>query len=461
MKMISALFTSGVNYRLLWKRYWWWFPLVLLLCLLHSSHPLDSDEGVTLNGAWEILQHRRLYLDFFEFIPPGSFYLLAGWWHLLPVSYLSAIMLALLLTIVSGAGIYRLTQRLGVEKWQWLPVLLFFLSSVFWRPLNHNAFALPFLIWSVVTYHHALNSKTKSLAFFAAGLLAGITCLFLQHKGLALLATYFVYSVILITKKKISLLQLTMLLVGITLPIALLCLWRSPSLLFNHLILFPLHNYPETNVVSFTPWIYATVIACLLYIYLRFVTKHTQLLFLLILQLVLLLSVVVRTDLSHLVPLLFPLYILISLTLQQVCKLYKISVSLIALIIYGTIAITLSYLQHYPVLTTSNPALYKAVATLCPKDSLYAGPFMPGLYFEFKKTNHLPYSILITRQQTEDQFAEAARLLAANPPQCAVLNYDIVEKFGYTTNNPVDAFFARHYRLAEKFPDNTLIYVLK
>lgn len=86
---------------------------------------------------------------------------------------------------------------------------------------------------------------------------------------------------------------------------------------------------------------------------------------------------------------------------------------------------------------------------------------MPELYFEFKKTNHLPYSFLITRQHTPEQFAEAARLLADNPPQCVMLNYDIVEKFGYTTNNPVDTFFAENYRLAKKFSGNTLLYILK
>src|SRR5262245_48516518 len=57
--------------------------VVLLLCLpfAHSIFWL-GDEGVLVHGAERLLRGRKLYVDFFEFLPPGGFIIVMGWFGL-------------------------------------------------------------------------------------------------------------------------------------------------------------------------------------------------------------------------------------------------------------------------------------------------------------------------------------------------------------------------------------------
>src|SRR5262249_40317170 len=56
---------------------------------------LLSDEGIFLRGAELMLAGKRLYADFFEFLPPGNFLIIEGWFRLTGVSLLSARILAI------------------------------------------------------------------------------------------------------------------------------------------------------------------------------------------------------------------------------------------------------------------------------------------------------------------------------------------------------------------------------
>src|SRR6476620_2512167 len=59
-----------------------------LLIALHTTRQLnDSYEGLILHGAWSILNGRMLYIDFYEFVAPGSFYLIAVFWKLFGAHY--------------------------------------------------------------------------------------------------------------------------------------------------------------------------------------------------------------------------------------------------------------------------------------------------------------------------------------------------------------------------------------
>ena len=73
-------------------------------------------------------------------------------------------------------------------------------------------------------------------------------------------------------------------------------------------------------------------------------------------------------------------------------------------------------------------------------DYIYAGPFLPGMYFETRKLNPVPYHILLSVFQTEEQFIEARRILAEHSPACAVLNYRLTEKWDHNLDNPVDRY---------------------
>jgi hypothetical protein len=78
---------------------------------------------------------------------------------------------------------------------------------------------------------------------------------------------------------------------------------------------------------------------------------------------------------------------------------------------------------------------------------LYAGPFMPNLYFEARKINPTGFAWLITGHHTPGQFARAAQRIETARPACAILNYETVRKYNYNTGNPVDNYIKNNYRL--------------
>ena len=97
--MIKKIFNFKIDYLL-------WAATLGLLILLHSIHPLDNDEGVTLEGALNIFNQREIYIDFFEFVAPGVFYIIAFFWKIFGVSYLIAKILAMIALLISALGIY-------------------------------------------------------------------------------------------------------------------------------------------------------------------------------------------------------------------------------------------------------------------------------------------------------------------------------------------------------------------
>src|SRR5262245_15566129 len=67
------------------------------LCLpfAHAVFGL-GDEGVLLHGAERLLRGQGLYVDFFEFLAPGGFLLVAAWFGITGISLSSARLLAIL-----------------------------------------------------------------------------------------------------------------------------------------------------------------------------------------------------------------------------------------------------------------------------------------------------------------------------------------------------------------------------
>src|SRR4051812_41333879 len=92
--------------------------LAALICLIAFALSVPflravgslGDEGVLLNGAERLLNGERIYVDFFEFLPPGSFLITGAWLGTFGISMLSARLLAVL-TIVGIAGFAVLVFR--------------------------------------------------------------------------------------------------------------------------------------------------------------------------------------------------------------------------------------------------------------------------------------------------------------------------------------------------------------
>ncbi|HET8995692.1 MAG TPA: hypothetical protein VFN42_03410, partial [Acetobacteraceae bacterium] len=74
---------------------WCWLLMVACvtgaLCLpfLHFA-TLSGDEGLLFDGVQRMLLGHTIYRDFFEFLPPGSFIVTAGWLWMFGDSYVCA-----------------------------------------------------------------------------------------------------------------------------------------------------------------------------------------------------------------------------------------------------------------------------------------------------------------------------------------------------------------------------------
>ncbi|MFH0755509.1 MAG: glycosyltransferase family 39 protein [bacterium] len=444
--------------------YLWWVGLFFASVFFHANHPLNSDEGVILNGAWNLINNRQLYIDFFEFIPPASFYLIFWLWKIFGVSYFIAKFFAIIIVFLSSIGIYKISQEISKNKLNYFLPLLFIVSSVYWPIINHNTFNILFIIWAVYFFLKGL-SDYSSKNFLISGLLTGLSILFLQQKGIILLFSLSSFLIILLFKeKKYNLLKLNFYFLLFTfLPLLILLKWPL-KILYENLIIFPLFNYMETNKVPlYLFMLLFFVLILMVWVFRK--EKSKKIWLLLYAQFFLFLVTIPRPDFYHISLILFPLYSILPISLEKmklfnplIKKCYYLIISLIVIIIILPLILFIFYYPFFYSIKNSKAISY--IKNNCSGEYLYAGPFIPGIYFETRKLNPSPYSILITRHQTEKQFLDAREMIKKYQPFCAVLNYQIVAKFKHNKNNPVDNYVLNNYKLVFQKGD-TLVYKLK
>ncbi|MDD4332604.1 MAG: hypothetical protein PHT51_00645 [Patescibacteria group bacterium] len=445
------------------NKYLYFFLLFSLTAFIHAYNFFDSDEGAILAGSWEMINNKIPYTDFFAFIAPGSFYLIFWLWKIFGAKYLIAKTAAIIIIFFSAIGIFKINELIKKSYLNLLPPLIFVILSVNSPIINHNYFAILPSIWSV--YFFLLALKKNNYYFMISGFLSGLTVLFLQHKGLILIAALFSFLVLLsILKKKFyAKAMLTFLLFSI-LPLLILLKWPL-KLLYYNLIIFPYFNYWETNKLPLTLFLFFFIFYLIIILLLK-KEKNEQIWTLLYLQFFLLISSLTRPDIYHLILSIFPLLCLLPLAILIALNsndlnnihlkilLFFLAISM-SLYCVASSFITFFYYQ------IGNYRLIEYIKTNCQESPyIYAGPFMPEYYFETKKLNPTPYSFLITRQNSEEQFAEAKKYLEKFKPACALLNYELVEKFGYNKNNPVDKYLEENYKIIKNF-GNPIVYKIK
>lgn len=441
----------------------WWLNLFLITLFFHAKHILNSDEGVILEGAWNLLNGRNLYIDFFEFITPGSFYLVLWVWKIFGASYWIAKLLSILIIFFSAVGIYKISNKLIISKWNNLLPFIFIFSSFSWPIINHNTFNLFFIIWAIYFFILGLENNLRN-NFIISGLFTGASILFSQQKGIIVLLTLSLFLIILLIKEKKYLwLKLNLYYLSASLlPILLLLLKWPPKLLYENLILFPIFNYAKVNIVP----LYLLLIflfVLLLEISLLRTEGSSKIWFLFLLQFILLLTTISRADYYHTTLIIFPIYVIIPLVWEKSRNLLikNFFFLLIICLVFFILLTSIIHILYYPPLySIKNDELMMYIKKYCRGEYLYAGPFLPSLYFEAKKNNSTPYPLLITNFNTPDQFNIAAESIKKNKPTCAILNFEMVKKFNYNKNNPVDNYIAKNYQLISR-DSSTLIYKLK
>jgi len=442
----------------------WWLFLLLILLLPNYSYYANSDEGVVLAGAWNLFNGQKIFVDFFSFIPPGSFYLVCAIWKLFAPNYLLTKFLSLLLIYLSAIGTYFIAKTIQKNKYALIAPTLFVLASFSWQAINHNTYNIFFIVWATYFFIKAtLEGRNRYLV--ASGLLSGAATLFLQQKGVMTILVFMSWLLVVafFKKNKASWLNLFYFVITSLIPLSFLLLMAPIQELYKNLIIFPLFNYAESNRMPLTLFAIVLILAIAVFLLLLKKQRNQQLLLLFYLQIALLLLTLPRPDWLHLSIVLFPLLAITPAFFQTIKmsaatnkSLLTIPVILLSLLF---IAAAANNIWSFPPFYFFNQSeMIKYLEDNCQKSKyLYVGPFLPGLYFTTRKLPATPFSVLITNQQTNEQFETAVEYLKKNSPECAVVNYEIVKKFKHNLNNPVDQYLIDNYRPV-KIINDSIIY---
>jgi hypothetical protein len=228
---------------------------VFMLCLpfMHSVFGL-GDEGTLLHGAERLLRGHRLYVDFFEILPPGGFVIMAAWFGLTGISIWSARLLAIL--TITGIACFTYLACRQASKHAPSSALVAIgwavMSQGIWTQISHHWFTT---LFSMVAAWAALASieqpQRRQWKPLIAGLAAGAAVMVIPPLGaLALLAaaTSFVDSRCQRTK------LITYALAGALIPICLLAyvIWTGALVAaFEDVILFTATRYASIQSVPF------------------------------------------------------------------------------------------------------------------------------------------------------------------------------------------------------------------
>jgi hypothetical protein len=160
---------------------------VFLICLpfMHSIFGL-SDEGILLHGAERLLEGRRLYIDFFEILPPGGFLIMALWFGGTGISMWSARLLAILTIMGIACFTYLACRQASKHAPSSALVAIGWavMSQGFWTQVSYNWFTT---LFSMVAAWAVLASIEKpqqwQLRPLLAGLAAGAAAMVIPTRG--------------------------------------------------------------------------------------------------------------------------------------------------------------------------------------------------------------------------------------------------------------------------------------
>lgn len=151
-------------------------------------NPAKWDEYIVVFDAQRLLNGQVPYRDFFNFIPPGAFYALAGVFALLGKGSITAARYVSLLSVAGGwAFLFGSLLRAGWSRGRALRLSLIFPVCLypFWAVVSHHWFAA---LCAMAFLWLAAGSQPefRTGAAFALGLIAGLAAVFLQTDGLYL-----------------------------------------------------------------------------------------------------------------------------------------------------------------------------------------------------------------------------------------------------------------------------------
>ena len=169
----------------------WWLVLVALAAALLCAPFFRmlfflGDEGTVLHAAELILQGKKIYADFFQFLPPGGVAFTAAWFSIAGVSFGSARTLALLTMVGIACFTFlacRQTSR-NAPLSAFLAVAWVMMSAWPWMQVSHHWFAAFLSTAAAWAAFVSLDRPERRLRWpLIAGVAAGAAAMFVPHSG--------------------------------------------------------------------------------------------------------------------------------------------------------------------------------------------------------------------------------------------------------------------------------------
>ena len=143
------------------NNYIFFFFLFIFTFLIHTNNLLDGDEGIILEGAWNLYNNKEIYIDFFEFVSPGSFYLIFFVWKIFGPSYLTAKILSIITIFLCSIGIYKISNRIIKSNYAKIAQFIFIISSIIFSTISYHVFNLCLIVWATYFFIIALEEQSK------------------------------------------------------------------------------------------------------------------------------------------------------------------------------------------------------------------------------------------------------------------------------------------------------------
>lgn len=426
----------------------------LTTILLQFHHDLSSDTGVILNGAWNMYNHQILYKDFFEYIAPGSFYLIYLVFVIFGPSYLAASIFSVLILWLGTYIFYRLILLLdlGQSKAVIGSFIWLIATSLAYPIVNHNFYSTVTTLLLLYIVFLFINKQKQRYLYFM-GLLAALTFYFLQTKGLLFIVALTLLLIFYIWRYQKSVRFLFHYLLGlatIIIPATIywgLVVWTAPLEISS--------LYWAVNQAGWQKPIVVIIIFIATFAYLFWQKKNSLLVSILALwQILLYISIINRPDIQHVLLNSYPLILgllvfsaspLANLLLSAKISWLKYTVYTAIILVYG--AIGAKFLDRLQA-TLDNENYLDNMRRLVAQEQIFAHPFLPEMYLELKRPNNY-YTNVVETIQGNPQFLEKNFLvLIQEKPKYIFTHYGIVQKFNYQLN------IIDYYILANYIPTN-------
>lgn len=425
---------------------------------MYADHTLNGDEGVVLNAAWQMWQGKQLYIDFVDFTAPGSAYSIYWTWKLFgEPSYLTAKLFSLALlgiaTFCLSKLVYRETKNTYLTG---ITAIVWIILARFYPSINHNTYSslaaivTLYGLWQVIGN---VSNKQRYYWVIFTGIMSAVVVWYLQTKGVAILLAVLL-SLVAYKKYQESVIA------GVSAAISLvILLWPwTLTQLWQSWVQLPLQsNYLVYTII----WWPVLIIEAGLIMAMLYITKHWSIkrgYVLVVWQVALWGSAGYLIDTSHLLINSFPLVILVMLWLNLVSnhKPYAVYskalhglVLSIPIFVFSTFnLISGNNMFALDMFHTPNSGWRTFLALGEQVDSIYAGPFLPSIYFELRKPN--PFTAannMVLCNMVCQQITVAT--LEQVQPDYALLDYALVEKYHYQATQPIDRYIQEYYSVCD------------